>query len=192
MRWKRHERMLIERDTAMGFRERLNAMNSPAQITGSNPSNQRRHSWGYFVGLAVMGIFYILAGSNHFASPTTYLSVVPPYIPWPLTMIYISGVAEILGGIGLFVPDGFVFPRTRAAAAWGLVALLIAVYPVHINMCLHPDRYSAIQPWILWLRLFFQLPLIAWAWYYTRMLRTPNSLLSRNEIGAQFIRGRKR
>jgi len=159
--------MLAERDSEMDFHERLNSMVSPV-LAGSNPSIQRRHSLSYFVGLSVMGIFYILAGSYHFASPKTYLSAMPPYIPWPLTMIYISGAAEILGGIGLCVPDGFVFPRIRAVAAWGLVALLIAVYPVHINMCLHPDQFSAIPLWILWLRLFLQLPLIAWAWNYTR------------------------
>ncbi len=83
-------------------------------------------------------------------------------------MIYISGVAEILGGIGVLIPDGFVFPRTRAAAAWGLVALLIAVSPVHINMCLHPEQFKVIPLWLLWVRLFLQLPLIAWAWNYTR------------------------
>ena len=128
----------------------------------------RRRSVGYFVGLTAMGILYIFAGSYHFASPKTYLAAMPSYIPWPLAMIYISGLAEILGGIGLFVPDGFVFPRTRAAAAWGLVALLISVSPVHINMCLHPEQFAAIPMWFLWLRLFLQLPLIAWAWNYSR------------------------
>lgn len=123
---------------------------------------------GYRASLWVMGIFYVVAGAVHFASPGTYLRVMPPYIPWPLAMIYISGAAEILGGIGVLMPDGFVFPRTRVAAAWGLVALLIAVSPVHINMCLHPDQFPAIPLWAIWLRLPLQLPLIGWAWIYTR------------------------
>jgi uncharacterized membrane protein len=127
-----------------------------------------RRSGGWLVGLVIMGLFYVVAGINHFRSPLTYLAVMPPYIPWPLVMIYISGVAEILGGIGVLVPDGFVFARTRAFAAWGLVALLIAVSPVHINMCLHPEQFPGVPLWAIWLRLPLQLPLIAWAWYYTR------------------------
>ena len=115
-----------------------------------------------------MGIFYIAAGINHFTNTTFYRAVMPPYLPSSLMLIYISGVAEILGGVGVFVPDGFVFPRTRVAAAWGIVALLIAVLPVHINMCLHPEEFPAIPLWVIWLRLSLELPLIGWAWMYTR------------------------
>ena len=97
-----------------------------------------------------------------------YLAVMPPYIPWPAAMVAISGIAEILGGVGILVPDGFVFPQTRAAAAWGIVGLLIAVSPVHIHMFLHPEQFPNIPLWALWLRLPLQLPLILWAWNYTR------------------------
>ena len=128
----------------------------------------RRHSRGYFVGLMVIGLFYIGAGVNHFLNTGFYVPAMPPYIPLPLVMIYISGVAEILGGVGVLVPDGFVFARTRAAAAWGIVALLIAVSPVHINMCLHPDQFAQIPIWGIWLRLAMQPVLILWAWFYTR------------------------
>ena len=127
-----------------------------------------RRGRGWVVGLVILGLFYVVAGINHFRSPLTYLAAMPPYIPWPLVMIYISGVAEILGGIGVLVPDGFVFPRTRAFAAWGLVLMLIAVLPVHINMCLHPEQFPGVPLWAIWLRLPLQLPLILWAWYYTR------------------------
>jgi uncharacterized membrane protein len=126
------------------------------------------HSRGYFAGLFIMGLFYICAGVNHFAHPATYVAVVPPYIPWPLGMVYLTGVAEILGGIGMLIPDGFVFPRTRAAAARGLVALLICIWPVHINMCLHPAMFPGVPHWAIWVRLPLQIPLIAWAWLYTR------------------------
>jgi len=128
----------------------------------------RRHSWGYRIGLGVLGVFYIAAGINHFWHPATYAAIMPPYIPSPMLMIAISGAAEVLGGIGVFIPNGFVFPRPRIAAAWGIVALLIAVSPVHINMCLHPDQFPAIPLWVIWGRLPLQLPLIAWAWFYTR------------------------
>jgi len=127
-----------------------------------------RRPLGYRLGLGAMGIFYLAAGVAHFAIPATYLAVMPTYIPSPLAMIYISGAAEILGGVGVLIPDGLIFPRTRAAAAWGLVALLIAVSPVHINMCLHPEQFPGIPLWAIWLRLPLQLPLIAWAWFYTR------------------------
>ena len=127
-----------------------------------------RRGRGWVVGLVIMGLFYVVAGINHFRSPLSYVAIMPPYIPWPLVMIYISGVAEILGGIGVLVPDGFVFPRTRAFAAWGLVLMLIAVLPVHINMCLHPEQFPGVPLWAIWLRLPLQLPLILWAWYYTR------------------------
>ena len=128
----------------------------------------RNHSRGYYAGLAAMGIFYIAAGVNHLIHPLTYMTVMPPNIPAPAATIAISGVAEMLGGIGLLIPNGLVFPRTRAVAAWGIVALLIAVSPVHINMCLHPEQFPAIPLWAIWLRLPLQLPLILWAWIYTR------------------------
>jgi uncharacterized membrane protein len=128
----------------------------------------RTRSVGYWVGLVLLGLLYVFAGSLHFTRPGSYLAIMPPYIPWPLAVVYVSGAAEILGGIGVLVPDGFVFPRTRAFAAWGLVALLVAVSPVHINMCLHPEQFPTIPLWVVWLRLPLQLPLIGWAWLYTR------------------------
>ena len=157
------------REFGVSCRERLTTMTRlPGQRVVEALADSRRHSRGYFVGLIVMGFFYIAAGIYHFASPRIYLALMPPYIPWPLAMIYISGTAEILGGIGVLVPDGFVFPQTRVAAAWGIVALLIAVSPVHINMCLHPEQFTSIPLWVIWLRLPLQLPLILWSWSYTR------------------------
>ena len=141
--------------------------NLPASFASGVSAKTPRSRW-YWVGLVVMAIFYVFAGVAHFHNPRFYLAVMPPYIPSPLTMIYISGAAEILGGIGLLIPNGFVFPSTRAAAAWGIVALLVAVSPVHINMCLHPSAYPQVPVWALWARLVLQLPLIAWAWSYTR------------------------
>ena len=136
------------------------------EMAGTKP--RQSHSRGYWVGLAALGIFYIVGGALHFVSPASYLAIMPPYIPWPLAMIYISGAAEILGGIGVLAPDGTVIPRSRAWAAWGLVALLVCVSPVHINMCLHPEQFPAIPLWAIWVRLPLQLPLIGWAWWYTR------------------------
>lgn len=96
------------------------------------------------------------AGVAHFAMPSFFISIVPAYLPAPATLIAISGVAEILGAIGLLVP------RTRRFSAWGLIALYICVFPANINMALHPGHYP---PVLLWLRLPFQGVLIAWAYW---------------------------
>ena len=120
-----------------------------------------RRSLYYYAGLTAMGLFYIASGINHFRNTGFYRPIMPPYIPAPVIMIYISGVAEMLGGVAVLVP------RTRAVAAWGIVALLIAVSPVHINMCLHPDKFANIPLWIIWFRLPLQFVFMAWAWYYT-------------------------
>jgi uncharacterized membrane protein len=134
----------------------------------SERETTRLHGRLWWTGLLLLGILFIFAGTLHFVNPGFYIGAMPPYIPWPLGMIDFTGVAEILGGIGVLVPDGFVFRSTRTAAAWGLVALLIAVWPVHINMCLHPDQFPTIPLWLIWTRLPLQIPLIAWAWNYTR------------------------
>jgi uncharacterized membrane protein len=76
--------------------------------------------------------------------------------------VLISGAAEIAGGLGVL------FPPTRRAAAWGLVLLLVAVWPANLWMAQHPERFPGIPMWALWLRLPLQLPLIWWAWRYTR------------------------
>jgi len=112
----------------------------------------------------VMGIFYVGAGVLHFVATQQYMAVIPEYLPTHRALVLVSGGAEIVGGIGVLIP----WPAVRRTAAWGLVALLIAVSPVHINMCLHPDRFPGIPLWAIWLRLPLQLPLIAWAWSYTR------------------------
>jgi len=128
----------------------------------------KSHSWGYWAGLWVMAIGYFFAGINHFIHPVMYLAIMPPYLPWPQELVQVSGVTEILGGLGLLIPDGFVFARIRAFSASGIVLMLIAFLPVHINMCLHPDMFPQTPLWAIWARLPLQLPLIAWAWYYTR------------------------
>ena len=111
---------------------------------------------------AVMGVLYIAAGVNHFVNQAFYVSIMPPYVPWHVAMVWISGVAEIALGIGVLVP------KTRALAGWGLIALLIAVFPANLHMALaEPGTYDA-PAWGLWLRLPVQALLIAWAWWATR------------------------
>src|SRR5207248_11723419 len=87
---------------------------------------------------------------------------VPPYLPWPLALVIISGLAEM--GLGALL----LAPRWSALAAWGLIALLIAVFPANLHMALHPWLYPWASAALLWLRLPLQALLIAWAYWHTR------------------------
>jgi uncharacterized membrane protein len=106
----------------------------------------------------LLAICFIIAGTFHFIGPAPYLAIMPPYIPWPQEMIAISGVAEILGGIGTC------FRVSRAAAGWGLIGLLIAVFPANLQAISTGMVVAghAVPAWMLWARLPFQPLFIAW------------------------------
>jgi uncharacterized membrane protein len=112
----------------------------------------------------ILAAFMVAAGANHFVSPDAYAAMVPRELPSPMALVYLSGVAEIAGGLGLL------HPRTRVAAAWGLVLLLLAVFPANVNMAVNqlPLGGKPVPSWALWARLPLQAVLIAWAWWMTR------------------------
>ena len=110
----------------------------------------------------LMAAFYLLAGINHYRNPAFYLRMMPPYLPAHEALNYVSGGAEILLGLLLLVP------RWTRRAAWGVIALLIAVFPANLHMALHPEQFADIRPLFLYLRLPAQLLLILWAYWYTR------------------------
>ena len=114
--------------------------------------------------MVVAAVFYIAAGALHFIKPEPYLRIMPPYIPWHPAMVRVSGALEILGGLGLLMPS------TRRAAAWMLVALLIAVFPANLYMAMHPAEAGAagIAPVLRWGRLPLQALLIWWLVWGTR------------------------
>ncbi|GAB3733224.1 DoxX family protein [Spirosoma lituiforme] len=112
------------------------------------------------LGLYIQAFVYVAAGVNHFISPKTYLAIMPPYIPAHNLMVTLSGIAEIVLGIGLL------FPATRSISAWGLVLLLIAVFPANIYMAT-ASRFRKLPAWIRWGRLPLQGLLIWWAYQYT-------------------------
>jgi uncharacterized membrane protein len=116
------------------------------------------------IGCGIAAIFYVGAGILHFLKPALYLRIVPPYIPWPVLAVKVSGLCEILGGLGLLVPV------TRRAAAWGLVALLTAVFPANVYMAMHPIEAgaAAIDPLFRWGRLPLQALLIWWVLWCTK------------------------
>ncbi len=103
-----------------------------------------------------LAAFFIVAGVNHFRDPATYLSMMPPWLPAPEALNFISGAAEIFGGIGLLIS------RTRNAAALGLILLLIAIFPANIHIALNGWPGMDIPRWVLWARLPFQLLFLGW------------------------------
>lgn len=111
--------------------------------------------------LWLLGIAFVAAGANHFREPLKYLAITPPWVPWPELLNQIIGGAEILGGFGVLVPS------TRRLAAWGLIAILIAVFPANLHMALEGAQIPGreIPPWAAWARLPFQLLFIAWVWW---------------------------
>jgi len=115
--------------------------------------------------LWVMGLFYILAGLNHFRDPGFYLPMMPPSLPWHALLVYVSGVVEMLLGTAVLLP------RLRQAAAWGLILLLLAIFPANIHIAVHNvplgGATEGLGVWN-WVRLPLQAVLIAWAWWYTR------------------------
>jgi len=106
----------------------------------------------------------LFTGTSHFRQPKVFVKIVPPFLPAPLALVYISGIFEILGGIGLLVP------RVQTCAAWGLIALYIAVFPANVYMALKRIPFGKLPTpqWMLWVRLPLQLVLIFWAYQYTR------------------------
>jgi uncharacterized membrane protein len=102
-------------------------------------------------------LLFVMAGIWHFVHPATYLAIMPTQLPQPLALVYVSGVFEILGGLGLL------FPRTRRLAGWGLLVLLVAVFPANIYMALIHEKLG-IPGWVAWGRLPLQLPLLWWVW----------------------------
>lgn len=111
----------------------------------------------------------VLAGVSHFTMPATYVAIVPDYLPAPLALVYISGVAEILLGLAIQIPG------LRRLAGFGLIALFIAVLPANINQAVHNLQPPGLEmsPTMVWVRLPMQLVLIAWAYWMTRPDQTP-------------------
>jgi uncharacterized membrane protein len=117
---------------------------------------------------------FVIAGAMHFVIPGRYMGIMPAWIPYPLEMVYLSGVAEMAGGLGLLIP------RLRSAAAICLIALLVAVFPANIQMlanAIHGDA-SSLYISLLWLRLPLQPLLIVWIYRSVfRRLRTEATLV---------------
>jgi uncharacterized membrane protein len=115
--------------------------------------------------LWLMALFYVFAGIQHFRVPHFYIPMMPPYLPWHAELVFLSGVAELLCGLGVLIP------ATRKYAAWAMIALLVAVFPANIHVAFNKiPVFGATEGAgsAGFIRLPFQLVLIAWAWWYTR------------------------
>ena len=112
-----------------------------------------RGSWWLRAPLAAL---FVGTGTLHFTNPEPFVAIVPQALPAPLALVHASGVAELMGGVGLL------HPRTVRPAGWWLIATLLAVFPANIGMALSPERHPGIPEWALWARLPLQAVLIAW------------------------------
>jgi uncharacterized membrane protein len=110
----------------------------------------------------LLALLFILAGVNHFYNPNFYLRIMPPYLPWPSALHLIAGFFEFVFGVMLLIP------RFQKWAAWGLIALLLAIYPANIHMAINNHLYPDVSKVFLWIRLPLQFVPIAWAWWFTK------------------------
>ena len=109
----------------------------------------------------VLAIFMIAAGIMHFVNPAFFLKIMPPYLPLHKELVLVSGVCEVLLGVLLLLP------KCSHLAAWGIIALLIAVFPANLYVFQHQDILPA-PPLIHLLRLPLQVVFILWAYWNTR------------------------
>jgi uncharacterized membrane protein len=110
--------------------------------------------------LYLMASLYILAGINHFRNPGMYIKIIPPAFKNPKLINILSGAAEIILGIFL------ILPVTSQYAAWGIIMLLVAIFPANVYMFQNKKAAFGLPKWILFVRLPLQIVLIYWAYQY--------------------------
>ena len=112
-----------------------------------------------------LGLGYLMIGINHFLDPEFFLKIMPPYLPWHLELVYISGAFEIVLGLSLMIS------KLRKYAAWGIIFLLIAVYPANIYLAFNeaPQKALDISPFLAsWVRLPIQFVLLGFAYWHSK------------------------
>jgi uncharacterized membrane protein len=119
------------------------------------------------IGLIILIVAYTVAGINHFWHPLSYIKIIPLYLPYPRVLNLLAGFCELWFAVLL------IFTKTRQGAAWGIILMLIAFLPVHIQMVIDAPfllgNSITVTPFIAWARLIILQPLlILWAWYYTK------------------------
>ena len=110
----------------------------------------------------LVALSFIAVGVLHFTHASIFVGIMPPYLPWHLELVWISGIFEILGGTGILIP------RVRRFSAWGLLALLVAVFPANLHMAFNEVFIDVPFPQnqlTLWLRLPLQFVIAAQVWF---------------------------
>lgn len=109
--------------------------------------------------LLIIATFFMAGGIAHFVAMDFFVQAMPAYLGYHEALVIISGVFEIAGAIGILIP------RTRLIAGYGLLALIVAVYPANINMALHPENYPDIPTLFLYIRLPIQFLFFGFVWW---------------------------
>jgi uncharacterized membrane protein len=120
-------------------------------------------TWLRLFLLVGLSVFFINVGIDHFVNPDFYLSIMPDYLPFHSEAVYWSGFFEILGGFAVLIP------KLRTLARWGLISLLIAVFPANIYMAMNPNLFPEFSVLLLYVRLALQFVFIIWVFKATEM-----------------------
>ena len=126
------------------------------------------------VGVGIVFLWFFVGGIGHFTNMEFFLSIVPPWVPFPVLAVYLSGAIEVVLAVLLFVK------KIRPLVGWGIIALTIAVTPANVHMWLNPDLFPDVTPTLLGVRLIVQVFLIALIWWSTRDSSETNSSETNN------------
>lgn len=110
--------------------------------------------------LYLMAVIYIFAGLMHFVKPEVYLRIMPRFLPFHKTLVFLSGLAEVVAGIGLF------FEATKNIAIYGIITMLAIFLLVHVYMLTSKEAGAGFPKWLLLLRLPLQFGLMFWAYWH--------------------------
>ena len=137
----------------------------------------RLPTWAKPAARALATLSFVCVGIGHFTHTDFFVNIVPPSLPAPRLLVWLSGIGEVLGGLGLQLP------RTRLWTSWGLIALLVAVFPANLYMAMNPEAFATLgfPAASLYARLPFQLVFIAWIYWVGRDVSTPIDARSRDE-----------
>lgn len=125
-------------------------------------------------GIAFIFLWFFGGGVGHFVNPEFFLSIVPPWVPYPLAAVYLSGAIELVLSILIL------FKKIRPLAGWGIIALTIAVTPANIHMWMNPDLFPEVSPDLLSIRLVIQVFLLLLIWWATRVEINATSVVENN------------
>lgn len=118
------------------------------------------------IGLAIVFAWFFFGGIGHFVIADFFINIVPPWVPWPVAAVYVSGVIEIALALALL------HKPLRAHAGIGLILLTLAVTPANVHMWMNPEQFPDVPPTFLSIRLVVQVALLWCIWWSTRPQKT--------------------